>query len=116
MATNDDGSSDINSGDDEHAAAQETEKGRSLRQSMIEEPTSCTSGLVVMSWFRGSLLEINHVMSVHGVCQVESSTACVFELAFVFIVWVKSVVCATSTWSPGSVGARCFLILCVVFC
>ena len=53
-----------------------------------------------MSWFRGSLLEINHVMSVHGVCQVESSMARVFELAFVFIVRVKSVV-----WSPGSVRA-----------
>ena len=51
-----------------------------------------------MLWFRGSLLEINHVMSVHGMFQVESSTARVFELAFVFIVRVKSVV-----WSPGSV-------------
>ena len=40
------------------------------------------------------LLEINHIMSVHDVCQVESSMARVFELAFVFIVWVKSVVWA----------------------
>ena len=78
MATNDDGSSDINSGDDEHAAAQETEKGRSLRQSMIEEPTSCTSGWVVMSWFRGSLLVINHDMVyVPGVCRVCSVMVCV---------------------------------------
>ena len=41
---------------------------------------------MVMSWFRGSLLEINHVMSVHGVCQVELSMARVFELAFVSLV------------------------------
>jgi hypothetical protein len=39
-----------------------------------------------MSWFRGSLLEINHVMFAHGVCPVESSMARVFELAFVAIV------------------------------
>ena len=78
MATNDDGSSDINSGDDKHAAALETEKGPSLRQSMIEEPTSCTSGWVVMSWFRGSLLVINHDMVyVPGVCRVCSVMACV---------------------------------------
>ena len=32
-----------------------------------------------MSWFRGRLLEINHVMCTHGVCQVESSMARVFE-------------------------------------
>jgi hypothetical protein len=28
-----------------------------------EEPVSCTSGWAVMSWFRGRLLEINHVVS-----------------------------------------------------
>jgi hypothetical protein len=32
------------------------------------------------------LLEINHVMCAHGVCQVESSMARVFELVFVSIV------------------------------
>ena len=32
------------------------------------------------------LLGINHVMSVHGVCQVELSMARVFELAFVSLV------------------------------
>ena len=39
-----------------------------------------------MSWFRGRLLEINHVMCAHGVCQVESSMARVFEHVFVSIV------------------------------
>jgi hypothetical protein len=47
-----------------------------------------------MSWFRGRLLA--YVMYVHGVCQVESSMACVFKLALESIdrvesvVWVKS--------------------------
>ena len=47
---------------------------------------SCRAGCTAVSWFRGSLLGINHVMSVHGVCQVELSMARMFELAFVSLV------------------------------
>ena len=44
------------------------------------------SALAGSSFPSSSLLEINHVMCAHGVCQVESSMARVFELVFVSIV------------------------------
>ena len=40
----------------------------------------------VMCSTQRCMLEINHVMCAHGVCQVESSMARVFELVFVSIV------------------------------
>ena len=66
------------------------------------------------------LLGINHVMSCPCMACVRSS--CRWRVCSSSHLCpssrlrgrVKSVVCATITWSPGSVRARCYLISCVV--